>query len=386
MAYLYLIIFFITLGTGIISPLIAPMLFTENGFFAASVTHEQRVYAYALIMGVYAVGMIFSHLLWGFIADRIGGKKAIIWALSGSLLGYILCCISFIYALFFLFLWGRLLDGFMAGRRSVAIALLAQQGQNSSHVFRYAEIANGMGLLIGPAVSGLLINFSRPVPLYYYALPLAIMALIMITNISLIAWAPLKNSVPERKKHMKFDLSGSLLKLYLQFFMIQLSWYGYFLVLTPLVILRWQFTPLQVGLFFSGMVLFYIFALGIIVPACREFALKNLLTGALLVTGFSLLFMFYTSEIFWKFLIGNIGVITGMAFLNPGYMAQITAQTDSAHRGKVVGIQSGLIGFAWLCASLMLASGISVLSGQIFLWASLLLLILGVLRFIKLIN
>lgn len=385
MAYLYLIIFFITLGTGIISPLIGPILFTDYGFFDATVAHAQRVYAYALLMGVYALGMIFSHLLWGYIADRIGGKKAIIWALGGSLLGYFLCCISFFYSLFFLFLWGRLLDGLMAGRRSVALSLLAQQGQNPSQLFRYAEIANGMGLLIGPAISGLLINFSQPVPLYYYALPLAIMALIMITNISLIACAPIKNIVSAQKKQIKFKLSGSLLKSYGQFFIIQLSWYGYFLVLTPLVILRWQFTPLQVGLFFSGMVFFYIFALGAMVPAFRRVAMntENVLTSALLVTGLSLLFLFYTSDSFWKFLAGNMGVIVGMAFLTPGYMAQITAQTEEIHRGKIVGIQNALIGLAWLSASLLLACGISVLSGQIFLGGGLLLLVLCGLRLIR---
>ena len=146
MPSLLIVIFLITMSTSIISPLVGPLFFSDHGFLPHA-NDSLKMYAYSLTMGVYALGMIVGNPVWGMIADKKGQKRAIIWALTGSLFGYALCFISFfLFAGVAFFFLGRAIDGLMAGRRAIALSMLAAATEDKFSAFRFSEMATAAGL------------------------------------------------------------------------------------------------------------------------------------------------------------------------------------------------------------------------------------------------
>lgn len=384
---LFLILFFITIGSGIINPLIGPLIFSEHGFFGES-SFDYKMHAYALIMGGYALGTILGNLTWGIISDKIGGRKAIIWALLGSLIGYLLCFISLFYSVFILFLLGRCLDGLMTGRRAIVLAMIVKTSkEDTTTVFRYSEITNAAGLFLGPALCGLLVNFPQKVPLYYYSSPLLIMGLIMVFNIILIGrqTTPIKviqNPNDQLLQVQKTFFNIRLLSSYFMFFILQLGWYLYFLAITPYIIVEWKFTPLGVGIFFSGLILLYIFILLWVFPGLKKIMSEGKLSLlSLIIGGVSMILMGSDTEHYYLFLIYNIGIVIAISCNIPIFMAKITRLKGNDEQGKTIGIQNTFIGFAWLFSVLIIASG--VLMSTLFLLSGMLLILLFVVESLK---
>lgn len=381
---LFIIIFFITIGSGIINPLIGPLIFSDHGFFIES-SFDHKMQAYALIMGGYALGTIIGNPVWGVISDHIGGKKAIIWALIGSLLGYLLCFISLFFVTFLFFLLGRCLDGLMTGRRAVVLAMIVQTStEDKTTVFRYSEITNAAGLLLGPLISGLLVNFSHKMPLYYYSTPLLVMSLIMIFNIILI----MRHTTEKTDTLMSVTLKKSffnsqLLSLYFIFFLLQLGWYLYFLSITPYIIVGWKFTPLGVGIFFSILVLIYIAILIWVFPRLKKIISEEKLSIiTLAIGGLSMILMGISTSNYYLFLIYNVGVIIAISCNTPIFMAKIAHLKKNDEQGKTIGIQNSLIGFAWLFSALSIGY-LGVTMTTLFLFSGMLFTVILIIQGIK---
>lgn len=364
-----------------INPLIGPLIFSEHGFFGGS-SFDYKMHAYALIMGGYALGAIIGNPAWGIISDKTGGKKAVILALLGSLIGYSLCCISLFYSVFILFLSGRCLDGLMTGRRAVVLAMIVQTSkEDKTTVFRYSEIANAAGLLLGPALCGLFVNFSHKVPLYYYSTPLLLMGLVMVFNIILMIRynAPVKH-IPD---HTLMQVQNSffnvrLVSLYIMFFILQSGWYLYFLSITPYIIVEWKFTPLGVGIFFSILILIYISMLIWIFPGLKKIMSEEKLSLlTLAIGGFSMILMGGDTKHYYLFLIYNMGIVIAISCNIPIFMAKISRLTENDEQGKTIGIQNTFIGFAWLFSVLIIASGVAMTTMFLFSGLLLILILIG---------
>ncbi|STX51010.1 transporter of the major facilitator superfamily (MFS) [Legionella busanensis] len=376
---LLLVVFLISMGSGIINPLMGPLIFSDQGFFLTS-SFELKMQAYVLLMGIYAFGNIIGNLVWGVISDKIGGKKAIIGALIGSIIAYILFFISLFSIIFFLFFIGRLVDGLMAGRRTVALSMVSLASRDKLKSFRYFEIANALGLFFGPILCGVLVNFSGQVPLYYYSLPLLIMLIGVVVNIFLILNSNIEKSKSTSKEKFKqtfFTLP--LITCYIAFFILQLAWYLYFLAITPYIIIRWKFTPLGVGLFFSLLVFIYIATLLFILPAIKKIMGERLVSIiSLVMGGLGMILTGLGTNYYYLFLIFNIGIVMAIACNTPIYMTKIVSLKKDHEQGKTIGIQNSIIGFAWLFAAFIigyLASSITklpyLLSGILLMFISL---------------
>ncbi|MFT0893230.1 MFS transporter [Pseudochelatococcus sp. G4_1912] len=371
---LFAVILFIGMGSGIISPMIGPLIFSDHGFFSDA-DIEFRMQAYSLIMGVYAFGQILGNPTWGVISDKIGGKRSIIWALAGSLGGYALCLMGLFYAVFPLFFIGRWIDGAMAGRRTIALAMISRESKEKTTSFKRAEIMNAAGLLLGPIASGALIGSANGSTLRDYSAPIVFMLLIISLNIILILRGKYKEivSVNEGKKNSLF--SGKSLNVYSVFFLFQCGWYLYFLTITPYIIIHWAFTPFLVGVFFSGLILFYILILAFLLPKLRKKIPDNLMNiGALFIGAISMALIGLGGGNFYLFLIFNAGVAIATALSTPVFMTKISNLKGQAGQGAAIGLQNSIIGFAWLIAAIfngLIASGnlqVSfILGGAVFL-------------------
>ncbi|MHA3904707.1 MFS transporter [Castellaniella sp. WN] len=350
---LFFVIVSISIGSGIINPLMGPILFSDAGFFAGG-SNAERIQAYSLIMAVYAIGMILGNPVWGALSNRLGGHRALNHALSGSVLGLLFCLAGLFFTSFPLFLIGRSMDGLMAGRRTIVLSMLSSGRKDTVDVFRRAEMMNAIGLLIGPVASGLLVASSPGLPLRHYSGPLVAMLVLLLLNLVVIRdpvlAAPRSGRAPGSGG--SFVLLKRALPRYFSFFMFQLGWYLFFFSLTPYITVNLDFSPMMIGVFFFSLTLLYILALAALFPFLKR-RLSDVQSACLaFMTGIcSLWSMWLWGDDPFIFLAGGAGVVTAAAIVTPLFSSSIADAGKPAGNGVALGFQNALVGFAWLAAT-----------------------------------
>lgn len=355
----YILLFLVSISSSIMPPLIGPLFIHQHGILPQE-TQDFRLNAYGFTLGIYFISMIAGGFFWGSVSDRIGIKKTLCWCLVGSIMSYVLCIIALINASFLLFFLGRGVDGLMSGRRAVILSLLSRSKSPRNTVFRIAEMVNALGLLLGPLLCGALINYKGDVPLYYYSSPLIAMLLLTLLNLALLPFLNCnsdgKDGSIESYPHFRFK---ELLKhrVFAEYFLFQLTWYLYYIAVLPFSILQLDFNNYQLGLFFSTMVLVYIFMLLAIQPL-----LLNIM-GVLWAKRCSLIILICSlasiglyGDSFYLFVLANLGILFSCALLNPTYSVAIANTSGSLDQGKLMGIQSSICGMS--SALIALVSGL----------------------------
>lgn len=348
------LIFLISLSSNIIAPMIGPLFFSKNGFFP-NFSYQDKMHAYLAITAVYALGMIFSNFIWGFLADKYGANRMLIVTMYGALLAYAFCVSSLVFALFSLFLLGRGLEGFVAGRRAIALSQVAMYSDDAVDGLRRAEMSNTVGLFLGPIFSGGIVTLLASNNLATYSaayIVLSIITLFMLVTLH----RDNEPTAPVSHNRLKLRALVAHWSTYLGFFLFQIFWYLYFVSVTPFVIIQWQLTPMQVALFFSGIVFFYVCSLLKYLPVLQK-RLSNeqiIKLSSIILVLLSLL-LGLTGIHFYVFVLFNIIFVSHVALIMPIYASELSLVLPPEHQGKAFGIQNTLIGLAWLLSALLLS-------------------------------
>jgi DHA1 family tetracycline resistance protein-like MFS transporter len=125
----------------------------------------------------YAICQLIAAPGLGLLSDRFGRKSILLICLLGSAVGYLLFGLG--NSLLILFL-GRIIDGLTGGNFSVLfgyIADITKPGERGKY-FGMVGGASGVGLMLGPAIGGLLANIS-------YSMPFLVATGVILLN---IAW------------------------------------------------------------------------------------------------------------------------------------------------------------------------------------------------------
>ncbi len=119
----------------------------------------------ALLTVVYSIAQFIAAPLLGRWSDRFGRKPVLLVCLVGSSIGYFIFGIG--GALWVLFL-SRLIDGITGGNISVASAFIADvtPPQDRAKNFALIGAAFGLGFILGPALSGVLLPFGYAASAY----------------------------------------------------------------------------------------------------------------------------------------------------------------------------------------------------------------------------
>lgn len=119
----------------------------------------------ALLTVAYSVAQFIAAPWLGRLSDRLGRKPVLIVCLIGSAIGYLLFGIG--GALWVLFL-SRIIDGITGGNISVASAYIADitPPQDRARNFALIGAAFGLGFVLGPALSGILLPFGYAASAY----------------------------------------------------------------------------------------------------------------------------------------------------------------------------------------------------------------------------
>lgn len=148
------------MGFGLLIPVL-PRLVTEfRGGDVALGSH-----AYGALIGVFALMQFFFAPILGALSDRYGRRRVILIALGGAALDYLVMGLS--PNLTWLFV-ARTISGMTAGMLSAAYAYVADVTPPSKRAQNYGLLgaAFGLGLVIGPAIGGVLGGISLRLPFF----------------------------------------------------------------------------------------------------------------------------------------------------------------------------------------------------------------------------
>jgi multidrug resistance protein len=361
---IFLIIAADTMGLGILLPLL-PFYTVRTGASAVAVGALISTYAFCSFLAAPILGQL---------SDRYGRKPILILSQVGSLLGYVVFALS--NSLWLLFV-ARTIDGLSAGNMSVAQAYVSDKTSQSdrTRAFGITGAAFGMGLLLGPAIGGLLAAKSLRAPLWVAAG----LSAVSIACTSLLLPKGTRTSITESK--------GSILPMreMLQTFRMpetgRLAWlmtcfyfaFGTYMSGQALFLAaRFWWHGHHFGAENVGLVFTYGGLLNVIVQALlmkhltKRFSEKNILVAGFLLMGFGLVGIGVTSGI--GVLIGFLTISNvGSAVLRPVILSQLSKRVAASKQGFVMGVNQAIFSTTAILSPLL--SGTLISRGLYTSWA-----------------
>ncbi len=121
-----------------------------------------------LLMASFSIAQFFATPMLGALSDKFGRKPILVISLAGTFISFILFaearCLLMLFA-------SRILDGLTGGNISVAQAMVSDSStaEDRAKNFGILGSAFAFGVVIGPAIGGLLSKFGLQVPFFFAA-------------------------------------------------------------------------------------------------------------------------------------------------------------------------------------------------------------------------
>jgi multidrug resistance protein len=158
MGPIFLTIFISMIGFGIVIPVLP--IYAKNEPFKLGPTEL------GWLVGIFSLVQLFSGPIIGKISDRIGRKPVLLISIVGTAVGYFITGSA--SAAWMLFL-GRIIDGASGGNIATAQACIADvtAPEQRSRAMGFIGAAFGLGFILGPAIGGILAQWSHALPFYF---------------------------------------------------------------------------------------------------------------------------------------------------------------------------------------------------------------------------
>jgi MFS transporter, DHA1 family, tetracycline resistance protein len=370
---IFLIVFVDILGLTIILPLF-PFYAEKFGATPAVV---------GSLVSVYAFCQFIAGPILGQLSDRYGRRPILIISQIGTFFGLLI--LAFAANLWMLFL-GRIIDGITAGNITVAQAAISDVTPPKDRVRAYGIIgvSFGLGFLLGPAISGVLVGYGMSTPILAAA---ALSALsILGTTFLLPRTVPVQDALAEkgffiRRETWKRLLTHVDLKIYLgQFFLFSLIFTCFTSGFALFAERRYQwngqpFGVREVGFLMAGLGLYGIILQGgLLGRLVKKWGEVRLVQWGFLtcLIGFAMLG--------WAMSFGALALALlisafGTGVLRPALTALVSQSAGPSEQGVVMGVSQSLGSIAAIVAPLM--AGFLIQSEHLILWTSLMALVSG---------
>lgn len=349
--FIFITVFLDVLGIGLIVPILPKLVEQLQGGNIAAASHTVGFLAslYALMQ------FIFAPIL-GSLSDRFGRRPVILGSLFGSALDYLLLAFAPNLAWFYL---GRIIAGITGANITAATAYIADVSPPEKRAGNFGLIgaAFGLGFITGPALGGLLGDYSLRLPflaaagltianwLYgYFVLPESLPP--QNRNAFSIKRAnPIGSFAGLRRYPLVFRLAMSLFLMSIAQFMLQSTWALY-------TDYRYHWTPKQIGMSLAVVGFFAALVQGglarKIIPKLGE--KRSMLTGFC----FSMIaFVSYglATEGWMLYPALIVGCFAGIA--HPAGQALISKTVGANEQGSVQGAITSLSSFAGIIGPLI---------------------------------
>ena len=329
------------MGYGMITVLI-PLFVKEQGGGAAIA---------GLLNSLYAFMQLLSGPVIGALSDRFGRKPVLLVCLTGTAMAFLLLGVSnslgWIIA-------AIALDGITGGNMTVAYAYIADitTTKNRARGMGIVGAAFGLGMMIGPALGGLLSNVSLHLPAFV-ACGIALADIVF----GLVA---LPESLPIGMRSSAIDISrlnpisqlaglpklGTILRLLVCMFLLNVAFSGLQTNFPLYAQSRFAWEPMRIGLFFAFVGVCSVVVQGgvfnLVVHRVGEPRL--VLVGLLLMSvGLGLIAVTQTDALLYPIVaLATLG--TGLAI--PSLSGLVSTRVSGAQQGKLMGGVQALLSIA----------------------------------------
>lgn len=367
-----LIVFVDILGFTIMIPLLP--------FYAESL--GATPFVVGMLSSIYGLCSLIAGPILGDLSDRYGRRIVLLLSQIGTCVGFVILALS--KTLWIVFL-SRIIDGITAGNLTVAQAYISDvtEPEHRTRAMGLIGASFGLGFILGPAISGVLVHFGHAAPIWASAG----LSLISILGTTLFLKDRKKvnteikkegGALAQLKKSFRLLKTPVLKECFTVFFIFSVCFALYMsgLALYCERALKWNghaFTAREVGLLLSyvGIISLFIqiLLMGFLVRKLGEVNIMlvgfSSTTIALLVMGFAPLLAI--------FLMGITVNAFGNAILRPAISGMLSKNASPAHQGLVFGLNQTLMSIAQIICPLI--SGFLIEKELTFTWC---LLISGI--------
>lgn len=360
-----LIVFVDILGFTIMIPLLP--------FYAESL--GATPFVVGMLSSIYGFCSLIAGPVLGDLSDRYGRKKVLLISQIGTCVGFMILAMSKVLWIVFL---SRIIDGITAGNMTVAQAYISDvtEPKYRTRAMGMIGASFGLGFILGPAISGVLVHFGHAAPIWASA-GLSFLSILGTTFFLTETREPSGEKKTGGAFH-QLKTSFHMMKMpvlkecFVVFFIFSISFALYMsgLALYCERTLTWKghpFTAREVGLLLSyvGIIslLIQAFLMGRLVEKWGEE--KIMLVGfgstmtALLVIGFA--------PVLAIFLMGITVNAFGNAILRPAITGLLSKNASPHHQGLVFGLNQTLMSIAQIVCPLV--SGFLIGQQMTFAWA-----------------
>jgi MFS transporter, DHA1 family, tetracycline resistance protein len=339
------------MGTGMMLPVLAPLVNAKHGILSAYSKVEQHL-IYGIILGMWPFCFMIGAPIFGCLSDYWGRKRILLTCLAGSLLSFLLYIASFRFTLLGALLIGRVIGGITSGSQGVAQAAIAEASAGNQKAVNIGVIAVAMtiGLIVGPLLGGVFSD-KNVVSWFNNTTPFYIAALLTLVNIMLLT-RYLKNKTTHAQQHQllarlaKIARNHRLLILLLAFFFFELGWSLYFQSLALLLAQHFHFSNAMIGVFSSYIGLVLSLSLLILVRAILKFwPMQQSIYYGLCLGLASLLLVYFLPGISAQWILA-VTIAIAVAICYSGMIASASDLMDEG-QGLLMGITDAILALAF---------------------------------------
>jgi DHA1 family tetracycline resistance protein-like MFS transporter len=351
LGFIFVTLVFLVLGFGIITPIIPNLVVQFKGGSFADGSN-----AYGLLIGCFAAMQFVANPVLGSLSDRFGRRKVILVALAGTAIDYVVT--GFAPSLAWMF-GARMVSGVTAGAMATCNAYIADVTPPERRAAGYGLVgaALGLGLLVGPALGGVLGGVNLRLPFFVAAGCVAL-------NFA-YGFFVLPESLPEANRRpfswARANPVGSLLALRKIRGVADLAWMSFFAALSDMMMrtiwvlytgYRYHWGPAQVGLCLAyvgaAVVLVQVVLVRRVIAAMGE---RRALILGLVVSVLAMASYGLATRGWVLYALVSVGALGGIA--GPAGQALITRHVPADEQGAVQGSLGGIVGLCGVVGPLL---------------------------------
>ncbi len=248
------------LGWSIVFPIFAPFfLDVHNEIFSSDVSVTTRTSLFGIFLAAFPFAQFIGAPILGEIADKFGRKKAFVYSIFLSFVGYVFCAWA-IYEKHLVYVFvSRIISGLFSGNLSICLATISDLSRDKKHKlknFSNLSVIGGLSFIVGTFIGG---KFSDETASHYFSayLPLLIAAGLCFINLLFMIFAFVESF--HINKDLKFDFLESVHNIrdalrtekikivYVIYFLFVFAWTIIFQFSPVMVIEKFHFTNSQIG-------------------------------------------------------------------------------------------------------------------------------------------
>lgn len=357
LGFILLVIVMDTIGVGIIMPVLPKLI----GTMIEGTVSEAALYGGGLLFTYALMQFLFAPVMGG-LSDQYGRRPVLLLSLLGFAVSYLLLAVAPCVTWLFI---GRILAGIVGASITTAVAYIADIStpKNKAQNIGLVNAAAGLGLVIGPAIGGVLGEYGARTPFI-------VASLILFTTL-LYGYFVLPESLSQSQRR-PFQLSranaiGTLLQMKKYPLLFNLMWSYFALhVAAHAIDSIWAFFTIEkfgwstqtVGwsMAFMGcmVVIVHSMIVRVFIPRMGE---QHSVSVGLLLCLISFVLFFLATEGWMMYGLLVLYVIGGMAF--PALLGMMSNQVSDQEQGELLGAATSIVALAGIVGSSIMTTTFS---------------------------